>query len=197
MSTAFKTVLLFGPPGSGKGTQGVAIGTLPGFFHCSSGDVFRSLDPESELGKVFKQYSTRGELVPDDVTIDICTDFLNKQVDAGKFNPANDVLLLDGLPRNVAQAQALDGKIDVIKVVYLEASDTEALVQRLKKRALDSGRADDADENVIRNRMQVYTDETAPVLAHYPESVIAKIDALPTPAEVMRMILDALIPAIG
>lgn len=196
MSIPFKTILLFGPPGSGKGTQGVAIGTLPGFFHCSSGDVFRSLDPDSELGKVFRQYSTKGELVPDDVTIDICTDFLNRQVEAGKLDPTKDVLLLDGLPRNVAQAKALDGKIDVIKVVYLEASDTESLVQRLKKRALDSGRADDADENVIRNRMQVYTDETAPVLAHYDAGVIAKIDALPTPAEVMRSILDALIPAL-
>ena len=106
------------------------------------------------------------------------------------------MLLLDGLPRNVAQAQALVGRIDVRKIIYLEASDTEVLVQRLKKRALDSGRADDADENVIRNRMTVYAQETAPVLEQYDPSRIARIDALPTPAEVLAAILDALIPAI-
>jgi adenylate kinase len=186
---------MFGPPGSGKGTQGEVIGGLPGFFHCSSGDVFRQLDKNSELGKTFLSYSSKGELVPDDLTIRICSDFLKKQVDAGNYDPQSDLLILDGLPRTVAQAEILDDYADVLKVIHLVAPDEEALVERLRGRALKSNRPDDADPEVIRNRLRVYHAETRPVLAHYDKSVIAEVDAMPTPAEVLREVATAMIDA--
>ncbi len=189
----YRCMLMFGPPGSGKGTQGQVIGGLPGFFHCSTGDVFRQLDKESELGKTFLSYSTKGELVPDELTIQIWQDFMKRQTDQGQFDPQNDLLILDGLPRTVAQAKMIEDHVDVMKVIYLMATDESAMVERLRKRAISSGRPDDADENIIRNRLRVYQEETRPVLEHYPANVVAEIDAMPSPAEVLRSVLDEVI----
>lgn len=195
MSQRFSSLLLFGPPGSGKGTQGETLGHLPGFFHCSSGDVFRNLDKQSELGQLFLSFSTKGQLVPDDVTIRIWEDHMAKQIEAGHYKPQTDVLILDGLPRTVKQAEILDDKINVVKVLALVAPDEQALVQRLKKRAGVSGRPDDADEAVIANRLKVYHAETKPVLDHYEASQIAEIDAMGTPVEVMKRVAEAVIAA--
>jgi adenylate kinase len=195
MSQRFSSLLLFGPPGSGKGTQGETLGHLPGFFHCSSGDVFRNLDKQSELGQLFLSFSTKGQLVPDDVTIRIWEDHMAKQIEASHYKPETDVLILDGLPRTVKQAEILDDKINVVKVLALVAPDEQALVQRLKKRAEVSGRPDDADEAVIANRLKVYHDETKPVLDHYQASQIAEIDAMGTPVEVMKRVAEAVIAA--
>ncbi len=195
MAQRFRSLLMFGPPGSGKGTQGETLGHLPGFFHCSSGDVFRNLDKESELGKLFLSYSTKGLLVPDDVTIRIWEDHMARQIDTGAYDPDGDILILDGLPRTVKQAEILDAKIELVKVLALVAPDEAALIDRLKKRALVSGRPDDADESVIANRLKVYHDETRPLLDHYPQDKVAEIDAMGTPAEVLKRVAEAVIAA--
>src|SRR5277367_6683573 len=98
MPERYKTVLLFGAPGTGKGTQGKILGTIPGFFHCSCGDVFRSIDIHSELGRIFYEYSSRGELVPDDVTIKMWAANINARAVIGVYKPAVDLLILDGIP---------------------------------------------------------------------------------------------------
>lgn len=186
--------MLVGPPGSGKGTQGKVLGVVPGFLHLSMGDVFRSLDRSSKLGKVFTAYSSRGELVPDDVTIGIWRDYVAEMESAGRYNPAKHIMVLDGVPRNVAQAELLDSDIDVLMVIHLTTDDGEGLVRRLRRRALKENRVDDAREDVIRRRLAVYKAETQPLLAHYPAGVVTAIDADGTPAEVLGRILARLAP---
>ena len=114
MTDRYKTVLLFGGPGSGKGTQGLTLGSILGFFHCSSGDIFRAIDPTTEIGKIFKDYSTRGELVPDDVTVRLWAETMQTWVSDGKYSPAQDMLILDGIPRTVQQAQIMDVEVAAI-----------------------------------------------------------------------------------
>ncbi len=193
MADRYRALLMFGPPGSGKGTQGETLGHLPGFFHVSSGDVFRGLDKKSELGKTFLSYSTKGELVPDDLTIKICSQHLKDKVDAGEYDPSGDILILDGLPRTVGQAEVLDGVIEPLRILHLVAPDEAKMVERLRGRALKSGRPDDAKEDVIRNRLRVYHDETRPVLEHYDQSLVTEIDAMGTPVEVLRSVCDVVI----
>src|SRR2546427_1414041 len=101
----YRTVLLFGAPGAGKGTQGKILGTIPNFFHCACGDVFRSLKPDSPIGRIFLEYANRGSLVPDEPTVELWEQFIENNKKSGRFNPDTDTLILDGIPRNVAQAE--------------------------------------------------------------------------------------------
>jgi adenylate kinase len=194
MADKYKAVLLFGAPGSGKGTQGKMLGVIPGFLHSSTGDIFRALDKNSDMGKVFMQYSTRGELVPDEFTIKLWKQHMQGLVAAGKFKPATDLVVMDGVPRNVKQAELLADTIDVQKIIYLATSQIDAMVARLKARAIKENRADDADEKVIRRRMEVYENETAPVLKFYPASVVAKIEANQSMIRVHGEVVNALMP---
>src|SRR5689334_4103071 len=101
----YRTILLFGAPGAGKGTQGKILGTIPHFFHCACGDVFRSLSVGSPLGKTFVEYISRGELVPDEPTVKLWRQSIANNVHTGRLNPKEDILVLDGIPRNVHQAK--------------------------------------------------------------------------------------------
>jgi adenylate kinase len=112
----------------------------------------------------------------------------------GLFKPSQDLLVLDGLPRNVKQAKLLYKYIDVLQVISLVCKDKEALFERMKKRAMKQNRPDDAQEDVIRRRFEVYENETRPVLEFYDDANVAKIDALQSPAAVLGAILDAIVP---
>ena len=188
MSNLFRTILLFGAPGSGKGTQGKILGQIPGFFHLSCGDVFRALQPESDLGRMFLEYSSRGQLVPDDLTVKLWQVHASRLVDAGHFSPDSEILVLDGIPRNVAQAELMQSYIDVKQLVYLETYDQEKMVARLNRRALHENRLDDTNEAVIRRRFAEYERETAPVLAYYPCDLIHTVDASERPIEVLTRV---------
>lgn len=190
----YKSVLLFGAPGVGKGTQGKILACIPGFFHLSTGDMFRALDPLSDLGKVFRQYSTRGELVPDSFTVELWKQYVESQKARNQYRPYAQMLVLDGIPRNLAQCRLLDFHTDVLALVHLDCEDDDAMVERLRRRALREKRADDAKEDVIRRRLQVYREETSPVLDFYPADHVHRINALGTPAEVLARILLALAP---
>ncbi len=194
MSDRFHTVLLLGPPGSGKGTQGKILGAIPGFFHCACGDVFRRINPNTELGRVFIDYSSRGELVPDEVTIRAWCEHIRAQVTLGAYKPESDVLVLDGIPRNVDQARLMEEHIDVSRIIELYCGDEEKMIERLRRRALKENRMDDTKEEVIRNRWDVYRAETEPVLAHYDDSLISRVDAIASPAEVFAGVLGEAIP---
>ncbi|MDE0185048.1 MAG: nucleoside monophosphate kinase [Candidatus Poribacteria bacterium] len=189
-----KTLLLFGAPGVGKGTQGKMLGSIPGFFHLSSGDIFRALDANSKLGKLFHDYSSRGELVPDDITIQICTEFISDLTAESGYEFGTSLLILDGIPRNVNQAHLMAAQVDVLKIVHLVCEDLETLIARLRGRAIKENRTDDAQESVIRRRWEVYREETSPLLEHYPESIIANVNGIGSPAEVLYRILEVLIP---
>ncbi len=192
----YRTVLLFGAPGVGKGTQGKILAQIPGFFHLSCGEVFRSLGIKSNEGREVATFISRGELVPDDLTIRIWKRGLESQIASHRYNPEDDLLILDGIPRNVHQAQMTMGYLDVLHIIHLVCKDEQAMVDRIKRRAIHENRADDANESVIRRRYDIYNAESAPVLNCYPPEIISKIESLHSPAEVCRDILNCLIPVI-
>ena len=185
----YRTILLFGAPGSGKGTQGKVLGTVPSFFHCACGDVFRSLRPEMPLGKVFLEYSSRGQLVPDESTIELWRQCLDNSTQAGRFHPDADTLVLDGIPRNVAQAEMMGCTLNVIAVFYLTSSNPENLVQRMQRRALKENRLDDANLDVIRQRLTTYEQETKPVLNFYGKKLVRRINTDGPPVKIFSEIL--------
>jgi len=187
----YQTYLLFGAPGSGKGTQGRTLGSIPRFFHCPCGDVFRSMDTRTRVGQAFLEYSSKGQLVPDDITVQLWKAAIDAAVEAHKFKPDIDALVLDGIPRNVAQAKMMDELIDVKKVFHLSCPNREALFTRLKKRALKDNRLDDANEEVIKRRLALYEEESKPVLEYYTKDRITCIDASEPPAKVLMHILES------
>lgn len=193
MSKRYPTYLFFGAPGSGKGTQGVTLGTLPGFFHCACGDVFRRLDTRTELGQRFLEFSSKGELVPDEITIQLWRESIQAAEANGRFKPDVDYLLLDGIPRNIAQARLMEDIIDVRHVFHLSCPDREKIVARLKKRALKDNRLDDANEEVIRRRLLAYEQESKPLLEYYGPALITDIDATQFPVKVMKDILERVV----
>ena len=159
-------IVLFGPPGSGKGTQAQNLIQKFNLKQISTGDLFRhNIKNETELGKLAKSYMDKGELVPDQVTIDMLIDELKKPTDAQGF-------IFDGFPRTAFQTEALE---DIVKNVLNDQIDIcislvvedEILVKRLLERGKTSGRSDDADENIIRNRIKEYYTKTAEVAELY------------------------------
>jgi adenylate kinase len=189
----YRTYLIFGAPGSGKGTQGKVLGNIPRFFHCACGDVFRSLDTRTPLGQAFMDYSSKGMLVPDDLTVKLWMAVIGDMVGMRKFKPDIDTLILDGIPRNVKQAEIMKDILDVRKVFHLSCPDQEALIHRLKKRALKENRFDDANEETIRRRLVTYEDESKPVLDFYGPEKVLTLDATQAPVKVTHDILTAII----
>jgi adenylate kinase len=188
-ATKYSTILLFGAPGAGKGTQGKILGTIPQFYHHACGDVFRNLTIDSELGRTFLEYSSRGELVPDEHTVRLWQDNINAMRATGRFNPERDTLVLDGIPRTVRQAEMLRDTLDVRAIFYLTCSDRSKLVERLQRRALRENRLDDANLEVIRNRLEAYDRETKPVIDYYGPHLVHVVDSTQTPINVLRDIL--------
>lgn len=158
-------LVLFGPPGAGKGTQASVLKDKYDLIHISTGDVFRyNIKNETELGKNAKSFMDQGKLVPDDVTIKMLEAEVDKNSGAKGF-------IFDGFPRTVAQAEALSQLLDekntgVSAMIALEVDD-EVLVRRLLERGKSSNRADDADESIIRRRIRVYYEETAILKEYY------------------------------
>jgi adenylate kinase len=158
-------IVLFGKPGAGKGTQAEFLKEKYNLTHLSTGDIFRfNIKNDTDLGKLAKTYMDKGDLVPDEVTIQM----LQSEVDK---NPNSAGFLFDGFPRTIAQAEALDSflvskKQEITATVALEADDN-ILVQRLLERGKTSGRPDDQDEVKIRNRYQEYNEKTAPLMEYY------------------------------
>jgi adenylate kinase len=188
----YKTILLFGAPGSGKGTQGKILGTIPGFFHSSTGDIFRSLDLQSPTGRTVWEYSSKGKLVPDELTINIWKQYIQGMELINQFHPETEIIVLDGLPRSVQQAKLLEDTIDVIKVIHLVA-DQAKMVERLRRRALKENRVDDASDEVIARRFEVYQKETKPVLDYYAGDRIVKVDAAQSQIKVLSDIIKVLV----
>ena len=193
----FNTILLFGAPGSGKGTQGQTLGSIPGLVHVACGEIFRDLRVGTPLGRVFLDYSSRGALVPDDFTVQLWEEHIGGLTRLGRYDPATDILILDGIPRNVAQARLMNNHIDVRRVYYLDCADKEKMVLRLKRRALHENRLDDASDETIQTRLYVYEAETAPVLNYYPSEKICRIDTGQSPVEVLADILADMRKLLG
>ena len=158
-------LVLFGPPGAGKGTQAERLVEKYHLVHLSTGDIFRSnIKGGTELGQLAKSYIDKGALVPDEVTIGMLKAEVNIHSNAKGF-------IFDGFPRTTAQAEALDiflssKGIEIASMLALEVDEDE-LITRLLERGKSSGRADDQDTSIIKNRIQVYEDETAVLKTYY------------------------------
>ncbi|MGK0190295.1 MAG: adenylate kinase [Verrucomicrobiales bacterium] len=192
-NSKFLSILLFGAPGCGKGTQGVALGSVPRFFHFACGDVFRSLETRTPLGQEFISYSSRGKLVPDELTIRLWRSRIDKMVESSTYKPDIDFLVLDGIPRTIDQAQILEQHLNVVRVFHLSCPNRTELHRRLRKRAIKDNRLDDANEEVIARRLKTYEDESKPLLDYYSDRGVIEIDASQQPIKVLYDILAGII----
>jgi adenylate kinase len=188
----FRAVLIYGPPGAGKGTQGKFLSGAGNHFHLSSGDIFRSLSPESPAGKLYFNFASKGLLLPDEETIQIWRHFVNGLIATNRYFPTQQLLLLDGIPRTIRQAKLLEKYAEIQRVIVLEIHDQEKLIRRIQRRAVIEKRTDDMDPQVLRTRLEVYEKDTAKLLKHYPEKLISRFNADQRPLEVLRDILVGL-----
>ncbi len=190
-------LILFGPPGSGKGTQAKKLVDHYGLLHISTGDLFRyEIGNKTPLGLEAKSYIDKGELVPDEVTIGMLRNKVEANPDVGGY-------IFDGFPRTIGQAEALDSLMQsrntqISRLIMLEVPDEE-IVTRLLERGKTSGRKDDMNETVIRNRIEVYKKETAPVFDFYQhQDKAVKVNGLGAINEIfdrLKAELDQLVPS--
>ena len=186
-------LILFGPPGSGKGTQATKLAEQFGLIHISTGDLFRyEIGNDTPLGKEAKRYMDQGQLCPDTVTIGMLRAKVERHPEAGGF-------IFDGFPRTVAQAQALDrllkGMDEQVNVLIALDVEEDEITSRLLERGKTSGRSDDQDETIIRKRFSVYQAETAPVFDYYKEQEKAqRVDGVGGIGDIFGRLTDVLEP---
>lgn len=192
VTTKYRTILLFGMPGSGKGTQGAVLGQLPDLVHISCGDIFRKLPKWGELGREVLRYTSHGMLVPDDLTVRIWERHIKILELQELLLPSQHTLVLDGLPRNYRQAERLSEMLDVTQIFHLNIADVEKAKERLRARALRENRLDDTSEDVILRRIKLYYQETFETLKFYEPSLVYEVDASLPPLDVLRQIVDRL-----
>lgn len=188
-------LILFGPPGSGKGTQAEKLVEKYELLHISTGDLFRyEMGNDTPLGKRAKSYIEKGELVPDEVTVGM----LKNKVNA---HPTVKGFIFDGFPRTVPQAEALDQLLSengesITQLLSLDVDDEE-IVKRILLRGKTSGRPDDNEESVIRNRIEVYKSETSPVFDHYKKvGKAVRVRGIGTIEEIFHRLCQAIDAAI-
>ncbi len=184
-------IVLLGPPGSGKGTQAELLVEKLELPHISTGELLRSAaEAGTELGKKAKRVIDRGELVSDDIMLGLITERLSR-------DDAKNGFILDGYPRNITQAKALDEILErqeqpMVEVLHIDLDD-ELVVQRIAGRAAEEHRSDDAEE-VVRNRLRIYTEQTAPVVEYYADKgVLSRVLGQGTAEEVFQRIMSVLL----
>lgn len=183
-------IVLLGAPGSGKGTQAALLVEKLGLPHISTGDLLRNAaEAGTGLGQKVKQVIDRGELVSDDIMLSLITQRLAR-------DDAQNGFILDGYPRNITQAKALDKVLGsqcqtMVEVLHIDV-DAEQVVQRIARRAAEEGRKDDSEE-VVRNRLKIYAEQTAPVVEYYAgKGVLSRVLGLGTAEEVSQRIMSVL-----
>ena len=182
-----RAILLFGYPGSGKGTQGKILSALPGFQHVAMGDILRGLTPAHPLYAAVQDQIRAGNLVPDELVLELFAHHLETL----KL-PATDFVIVDGIPRNFKQVELLNRIVQVIKIFKLSIYDEAVVIERLRRRAVAQGRADDTCEAVIKHRLEVYRRETESCITAYPGPILTRIQSNQTVFDVHLDIIHAL-----
>jgi adenylate kinase len=167
-----RAILLFGYPGSGKGTQGRILSALPGFHHVAMGDILRGLTPQHPLYQAIQDRLRAGNLVSDEMALDL----FSRHVESLRLS-SDDFVIVDGLPRNKRQVELLNRVVDVIKIFKLSVYDESVVIDRLRRRARDQNRPDDASDEVIQHRLSVYREETEASITSYPGTILTRIQA--------------------
>lgn len=182
-----RAILLFGYPGSGKGTQGKILNALPGFHHLAMGDIFRGLKADNPLYAEVWSYLKQGNLVPDQLVMDLFVQHVqSKQI------PEGDLLVIDGIPRNKLQVDLLSRHATVIKIFKLSVYNEQLVIKRMKRRAQIENRPDDASDEVIAHRLEVYRNETESCIKLYPGTLLTRIQADQPVFDVHMDIINAL-----
>ena len=197
METKQPSIILLGPPASGKGTQARALSMLPGFAHLSTGQVLREKSRGNDArAQEIREALDEGRLLSDERIFTVFHECLREQREAGCLR-ADDILVLNGIPRTVNQARKLEETITISRVLVMGYADEKALRQRIKGRAQEEQRSDDMREEVIATRLEVYHEETEPLIEYYrtrAPDAIAEVNCLQSPPEVLRDVLQVVRP---
>lgn len=190
-TTDVSCMLLFGAPGSGKGTIGKAIASLPGFTHCSSGDMIRTALSNAAENSDQKRQLAAGQLLSDGHLWELFDEFLAAYKKVSTVGEKN-LLLLDGIPRTRTQVEELSKRVQIRGILFFTCDDQDVLVNRIAERFRQIERSDDASHEVIRTRLQIYNERTLPLLESYPDNVVFRIDATRRPDFMLRDVLKQL-----
>lgn len=189
-------VILVGAPGTGKGTQGAILDAVPGYWFVSMGEVLRAQDAGQHADRNVCESMQAGRLVSMDAVFAAWEQHLQQLLQSG-LRAETGLLILDGLPRNIAQAERLQSFVHTIRVIHLRCVDDNLLLQRIRGRAANSEpsaqRADDASSEVSRHRLQIFKEQTLPLLDWFPRDKISTVDATLQPLEVLQQIVDVLL----
>lgn len=185
----FSAILLFGSPGSGKGTLGRFLASAGSQYHLSSGDIFRGLPSYSPAGKLYYSFASQGLLIPDEATVEIWKYYVHGLIATNAYYPESQDLLLDGIPRTERQAEILSSYIHVKHVIVLDVSNEHLLMQRMLDQARLEGRMDDVHPEVIKKRLDVYHEKMESVLNCYPKHLRSTVNGAQKPLEVLRDVL--------
>lgn len=185
----FSSILLFGPPGAGKALLGKFLASAGSQYYLSSIDIFLKLASYSPAGKLFHSYASRGQLLPDEETVEIWKYYVQGLIATNAYYPESQDLLLDGVPRTLSQAMMLDEYINVRHVIVLEAHNENELLQRVSNRARMEGRFDEIDPSLHKARLETYKEEIAKILPHYSRHLVSHVNAEQRPLEVLRDVL--------
>jgi adenylate kinase len=189
MTTNVSSWLLVGPPGSGKGTIGRALNALPGYTHWSSGDIMRAAVDQGYHQPHFRKDVISGQLLSDDRLWILFDEYFESYLRRSFQDSVENLLILDGIPRTRAQVAELSKRVAVRGILHFVCGDPDALSQRIARRFRHSGRSDDASQQVVRTRMQIYREQTLPLLDLYPADTIHRCDATQRPELVLHDVL--------
>lgn len=191
MDEKWNVILMFGAPGTGKGTQSAALGRLPGFHHIEMGEILRAMGAHTEQGREAQSYMGRGELLPDELVVSIWRQSIAQQEQDGILLRGRDVLVLDGIPRTAGQARMLVEDIEPIAMLDLTAVDEKQLRDRIEERAAEQQRLDDLYRKAIDTRFELYDRERPALMEFYP-SLWVPINAQQHPLAVLLDVVQSL-----